>query len=93
MVDGAVVTGLVLALVLGGLLGWGLTQDRRVLGRIAHQTVIVHVEDQSYRGVLVGQYRDALVLAHASLLGAESDVTLPGYVYVPREKVALIQAP
>lgn len=81
---------IVVALALGGLIGWALNAGTKALPRLAHRTVVIHA-DESYRGVLVGQYRDCFVLAHATLLGRDADLNLDGPVYVPRDKVSLIQ--
>lgn len=65
----------------------------RWLDRQRTETVIVHTKTkESMRGVLVGVYRDCLVIAHAYYLNAESAPTeIDGEAIVPRDQVAWIQ--
>lgn len=52
---------------------------RRGMRRYARTTVIVHAKSgTSIRGVLVAEYPDVLVLAHAEHLGGENPVKLGG---------------
>lgn len=64
----------------------------RWISRLVRRTIVVHMTDgQSIRGVLAGEYRDCLVLIHASYLGSESVTKVDGEVVVPRERVGWIQ--
>lgn len=56
-------------------------------------TVIVHtVNKESIRGVLVGAWKDCVVLAHAYYLHAEAAPSeIDGEAIVPRAQVAWIQ--
>lgn len=65
----------------------------RWLDKQLRETVIVHTTSkESMRGVLVGAYRDCLVLAHAYYLHADSAPTeIDGEAIVPREQVAWVQ--
>lgn len=65
----------------------------RWLNRQLTTTVIVHTSGkESLRGVLVGVYKDCLVLAHAYYLHADSAPTeVDGEAIVPRAQVAWIQ--
>lgn len=57
------------------------------------RTVVIHTTSkESMRGVLVGSYRDCVVLAHAYYLNADSAPTeIDGEAIVPRAQVAWIQ--
>jgi len=64
----------------------------RYLNRVARRTVIVHTTTgQSLRGVLVGVYRDSIVLGHAAFLSGDSATTIDGEVIVLRERVGWVQ--
>jgi hypothetical protein len=64
----------------------------RWIDRLTRRTVVVHMtHGASVRGVLVGTYRDCLVLTHAAYLGAEAIEKVDGEVIVPRERVAWMQ--
>lgn len=55
------------------------------------QSVVIHTTtNQSFRGVLIHEYDNALVLRHAALLGAEV-ATIDGELVVPRERVSFVQ--
>lgn len=65
----------------------------RWIDRLTRRTVVVHMTTgASVRGVLVGTYRDCLVLDHAAYLGSEAIEKVDGEVIVPRERVAWMQA-
>lgn len=84
----AVLTGLaclVLILFLLSLRLSGLTRRVKTL-------VTVHTKDQqSIQGVLLGSYRDVVVLGHPTHLDHAPDVTLSGDAIIPRGNVAWIQ--
>jgi small nuclear ribonucleoprotein (snRNP)-like protein len=64
----------------------------RWINRLTRRTVVVHTRDgQSLRGVLVGAYRDCLVLSHAVYLAGEGEVNVDGEVAVPRQTVGWLQ--
>ena len=64
----------------------------RWLDRLTGRTVVVHMtHGASVRGVLIGAYRDCLVLTHAAYLGTESVEKVDGEVVVLRERVAWMQ--
>jgi len=55
-------------------------------------TVVVHTTSgSSLRGVLVGTYRDSLVLKHAKYLASNTVEDIDGEVYVPVGQVAFVQ--
>lgn len=65
----------------------------RWIDRLIRRSVVVHTTvGSSVRGVLVGAYRDCIVLAHAEFLGSDSVQPLDGDVVVPRERIAFMQA-
>jgi hypothetical protein len=62
------------------------------LPRRKSETVVVHTKDQqSIQGVLLGAYRDALVLGHPRHLDHAPDTTLGGDAIILRGNVAWIQ--
>lgn len=64
----------------------------RMMRRLVAETVVVHTTAQtSLRGVLVGDYRDAVVLAHATYLGADTTVDVDGEAVIPKAQIAWIQ--
>lgn len=63
---------------------------RWVRQRLGQEIVVHTTEDDSYKGILDAEYTDGLVLRATTRLGAEP-VSLPGELFVPRDKVALIQ--
>lgn len=64
----------------------------RMMRRLVTETVVVHTTAQtSLRGVLVGDYRDAVVLAHATYLGADTTVDVDGEAVIPKAQIAWIQ--
>lgn len=64
----------------------------RWIDQLKRRTVVVHTTNgTSLRGVLVGTYRDSLVLAHVAYLGDGGSQPVDGEVVVPRERVAWIQ--
>lgn len=65
----------------------------RWLDKQLRHSVVVHlVSKESVRGVLVGVYRDCLVIAHAYYLNDDSPPTeVDGEVVIPRGQVAWIQ--
>lgn len=63
----------------------------RWLDKITRRTVVVHMTTgASVRGVLVGVYRDSIVLQHAALMG-DTIQPLDGEVVIPRERVGWLQ--
>lgn len=63
---------------------------RKAVGR----RILVHTKDeQTVEGILVLQGRDGLLLNVAKLYSSDGEVPMAGDVFVPRENVALIQAP
>jgi hypothetical protein len=56
-------------------------------------TVIVTTTDDgpSLRGIKRAVYDDGILLSSAAILEAEALVTLEGDVFIPREKVQLVQ--
>lgn len=65
---------------------------RNWLDRLERRTVVVHTSDgQSLRGVLVGVYRDCVVLNHAYALGAQAVQSIDGEAVIARERVAWVQ--
>ena len=66
---------------------------RRALRDYLARTVVVHTSTDTIRGVLVGEYRDVLVLAHAVYVeeNRDRDQQLPGETLIPREHVSFVQ--
>lgn len=63
---------------------------RRGLRRFLRRTMVVHTKDgRSFRGVLVGEFADCIVLSHARLL--DEDVSLGGEPVILRENVSWAQ--
>jgi hypothetical protein len=61
------------------------------LDRVTGEQVIVHlVDDQTVKGALVDVHRDGLVLRAAQLI-AQPAVDIAGDVFVPRDKVLMLQ--
>jgi small nuclear ribonucleoprotein (snRNP)-like protein len=69
----------------------------RWMDKLTRTTVAVHLQDgNTLRGVMVGQYRDCIVLTHATYLGggpqdAVVQVPVDGEAVVPRESVVWLQ--
>lgn len=64
----------------------------RWIDRLIRRSVVAHTTNgMSVRGVLVGAYRDCIVLSHAAYLGSDSIEPLDGEVVIPRERVAWMQ--
>lgn len=64
----------------------------RWIDRLTRRSVVVHTRDgASLKGVLVGSYRDCLVLAHVRYLAGEGEASVDGEAVVPRETVGWIQ--
>lgn len=64
----------------------------RWIDRLTRRTVVVHTTNgMSVRGVLVGAYRDCLVLSHATFLGVETAEQIDGEAVIPRDRVAWLQ--
>lgn len=61
--------------------------------KLMRREVVLHMIEESIKGILVETYRDVLVLEHARLLTERGDVEMAGRQYVPREKVRYIQEP
>jgi hypothetical protein len=65
---------------------------KRWLRQLERKSVSVHTTDgQSLKGVLVGEYRDCLVLVHAEYLSGDTTQPLDGEAVVLRERVSWIQ--
>lgn len=65
---------------------------RRYIDSIARETVVVHHRDgTSMRGVLMAVHRDCIVLAHASVLGAEANTPIDGEAVIERAQVSWLQ--
>lgn len=65
---------------------------QRWIEQLRYLTVVIHTTtSQSIRGVLVGTYKDSLVLSHAEFLQGDTTTTIDGDVVIPRDKVAWIQ--
>jgi hypothetical protein len=66
---------------------------RSYLKTLARASVVVHTGDgRSVQGVLVGEYRDALVLRHAVYLIPDGRrEQLDGDVAIPRRNVSFLQ--
>lgn len=55
-------------------------------------TVVVHTRSgDSVRGILIGVFKDSLVIAHATLLQGDTTTNIDGEVVVPRDQVAWLQ--
>lgn len=64
----------------------------RWISQLVRRTVVVHLVDgQSLRGVMVGEYKDAIVLRHGEYLGRDGITTVDGEAVVPRERIGWIQ--
>lgn len=64
----------------------------RWIDRLVRRSVVIHTTNgMSIRGVMVGAYRDSLVLSHAEFLGGDSVEPVDGDVVIPRERVAWMQ--
>lgn len=64
----------------------------RWLNRLVRETVVVHTTGgASLRGVLVGVYRDCLVLTHAKYLTSDTTEDVDGEAIIPRPMVAWMQ--
>lgn len=63
------------------------------LDELTFNTVIVTTTDDgpSLRGIKRAVYDDGILLSSAAILDADALVTLEGDVFVPREKVQLVQ--
>lgn len=67
---------------------WGV----RWLDRLVRDHVVVHTTTgASLRGVLVGVYRDCIVLTHVAYLGTDTTENVDGDVVIPRDKVGWLQ--
>lgn len=57
-------------------------------------SVLVHTTgDETFQGVLVGEFRDGVALRHAKYHSGEGDVPLAGEVFIPRSRIAFVQVP
>lgn len=64
----------------------------RWLRQLERKSVTVHTTDgQSLKGVLIGEHRDCIVLAHAEYLSGDTSEPLDGEAVVLRERVSWIQ--
>ncbi len=62
------------------------------LRKLTRETAVVHTKDgQSFRGVVIGVYHDALVLAHTSALLEAGEQALSGETLVPIANVSFVQ--
>ena len=58
---------------------------RRYIERMRRSTVVVHRPgDPSIRGILVGVYRDCIVLECAEALGGDGPTQIDGRAVIPR---------
>ena len=65
---------------------------KRWLQQLTRRTVTVHTTDgQSLKGILIGEYRDSLVLAHAEYLTGDTREPLDGEAVILRDRVSWIQ--
>lgn len=56
-------------------------------------TVVVNLTTEgAIRGILVGEYRDVIVLASASFLVGDSVSPIDGDTAIPRDRIAFIQS-
>ena len=86
----------VLACTQAALLGLVIFVGRRgdLLRRRARPTVVVHTrrpDDQSIRGVLLGDYADRVVLRDAIYLYASGEQAAAGLVHIPRATISTMQ--
>lgn len=68
----------------------------RWIDKLIARTIVVNLKhDETIRGVLVGTYRDCIVLQHAlhlgTLNGTKLEVPVDGEAIIPRENIAWIQ--
>lgn len=62
------------------------------LHRLVRETVVIHTgTGASLRGVVVGVYRDCVVLQHARYLTSDTTEDVDGEVVIPRGNVAWMQ--
>lgn len=63
------------------------------LKRVSARKVLIHqTNDHSIEGLLVGVFDDGILLRSAAMLRSGADATpMGGDVFIPREKVALVQ--
>lgn len=85
----------IVALVLLVLMGAGALVLRREpkgwLDKISGERVLVHtVDNQTIEGALISVLRDGIVLRAPRLID-DQPVNVAGDVFVPRQKVALVQ--
>lgn len=59
---------------------------------IRDRVIVNQMSGEVVSGILVGEYRDWLVLAHASLIG-ETQVAVDGEMYIPIVSVIFVQRP
>lgn len=64
----------------------------RYINQLRALTVVVHTTTgQSLRGVMVGTYKDSVVLAHVDFLVGDTTTNIDGDAVIPRERIAWIQ--
>lgn len=64
----------------------------RWVRKLMATTVVVNLTTEgAIRGILVGEYRDVIVLASASFLVGDSISPIDGDTAIPRDKIAFIQ--
>ena len=89
-----VVLVLALAVVVAALAHGKVRASEDWTEGLTRELVVVHMDTGgSMRGVLIGVYSDALVLAHAEMLTDSSPVTVDGDATIPRTNVSWIQRP
>ena len=63
----------------------------RYVDRLTRKVIVAHLADgTSIQGVLLGAYRDSIVLAHAEVLG-DVKVPIDGEAVLPRKGLSWIQ--
>lgn len=82
------------ALAIAGLVALALRSQLAPGPRLTGRTVTVNTrkpDDQSIRGILVGQFADRVSLTDAIYLHPSGDERVPGVVHVPVANIAFIQ--
>lgn len=65
----------------------------RWVRKLMASTVVVNLTTEgAIRGVLVGEFKDVIVLANASFLVGETVSPIDGDTAIPRERIAFIQS-
>lgn len=84
----AVGVAILLAVLLAAL---AFVWTRGLRGLVKDRVVLHTTDGHSIRGVVIGVYRDSIVLGHTAYLDEAREAGLEGDVLVPREKIAWIQ--